>query len=204
MTPQETLKIGSIGKDIVMDCLRDAGYIVTDMRDAPDGTPCIDCHITDPKLGQTWSIFIVTDIRMGETANLFVERYIQRLDHKTGARRMEHGWLYTCKADIIAFLDGLNSIVRLYDWTELRQIAMKADIGANRSFYDPVDRGSVVLSYIVPFADLETYVTPDEYTEPDDSDEIRVIHHAKAYLGCYTDVDTTRLRKVALRTRLPF
>jgi len=205
MTPQDTIRIGHLGKQLAMDCLREAGYVVQDMRQ--DGTAAskfIDCTITDPALHRTWSVFVITDSRTGTTANVFVERYIQRQDLVTGAISVETGWLFLCKADILAYLDVDNGTLRLYNWHELKRVAKKADIGVNRGFRDPVDYGATVLAYIVPAKTLENYVLPDDISEPDENGKTSVIKHAPVYIGAYSGLDTTKLKQLSIHTNIPF
>lgn len=132
--------IGKIGEQMVTDFFESHGEKVIDVSgDMRYQQIDVDFVIRNTK------IEVKTDLKMLKTGNIFLEF---SKDRKTGNYP---SWFYKSKADVIIFIDTNQRVMRVYRYSELKQIS---DTYPMRQYKDYVD-GCITYFKAVKYEDTK-------------------------------------------------
>lgn len=149
LTRQDTLAIGAAGKQALMDFFRKHSYIVEDLTDN-SGYSKINVDFSLEAEDKKRYVHAITDTRMVFTNNVVIEMLIKRRD----IDKIIPGWYYTCKAQLLAYLDANNGDLYMLDWTILREMVADCVIGERKEFYNKIDQNALGQVHIIPRREL--------------------------------------------------
>lgn len=106
---------GQYGELLIQKLLKQRGFLVTDVSKNPQyWEKDIDLIATNPKTGAAAAIEVKTDSVISRTGNFFIE-----IENPRSKGRK--GWYYFCQADLIYYLDQINSILYIFKFSDLKQ-----------------------------------------------------------------------------------
>ena len=149
-TYEDTAAIGAEGKRLVISYFRDQGYIVQDFTGQEAySSKFIDFSISDGTL--TRNVLVRTDTRMCITGNIVLETLMCRKD----SHKLVPGWFFTCRSEILAYLDAYSGYLLMIDWGLLKQMANRGNIGYRWTFRNKIDHNTTGQVHIIPCKDLK-------------------------------------------------
>lgn len=149
-TYDDTRSLGAAGKELVMEYFRQCGYAVTDLTKLPMYTKMGVDFIIELE-GAKRHVCVKTDTKLCTSNNIVLETLICRRD----THSLIPGWFFTCKAEILAYLDAFSGNLYLMDWAWLKELATHNTIGTRREFRNPVDHNSQGQVHLIPVEELK-------------------------------------------------
>lgn len=149
-TYEDTAAIGAEGKRLVMEYFREQKYIIQDYTGREEyASKFIDFSISDGTL--TRDVLVRTDTKMCMTGNIVLETLMHRRD----SSKLVPGWFYTCRSEILAYLDAYCGHLLMIDWGLLKQLANRGKIGYRRNFWNKIDHNTTGQLHIISCKDLK-------------------------------------------------
>lgn len=147
--------IGAAGREVVYKFFVDTGWEMMPSTYKPN--EYVDFVVR--KNDDIYNVCVRTDIWIWASGIITVERFMRHIKDKT----IEPGFLISCRADLLCYLDAVEGTLRILDWHALKNIVEEK--------YRPVpckvrwNKGTYGEKYKVPIWDIDdTEILLDKVT----------------------------------------
>lgn len=145
----ETYSLGQAGKKLVMQYFMKHGYEVRNLEN-DIGYRKMNIDFAISIHGKTRYVCVRTDTRLCVTENIVLETLIRRRNTNS----LSQGWFYTCKAELLVYLDAYTGNFYVFDWAWLKELVNAGKLGYQHVFYNQIDMNCLGQAQLIPIQDL--------------------------------------------------